>query len=153
LTNENRVGSGLAAVRIIAWIFLVGIPALYLVIVLALPDHSFDPTEAHLLAFYILLVVGIALPAVYLAVERYHFIGYRKEEEAKLSPDRLYITLGLVKMSLVDAVYLFGLFMYLLSSDLVKMLCFYAVGIAWSIAYWPRARKYERFLSKLGELS
>ena len=57
--------------------------------------------------------------------------------------------LSIIRMSLIGAIYIFGLIVYFLTADLTQMLWFYPVGICWSAIYWPRRAKYRQFVERL----
>ena len=59
--------------------------------------------------------------------------------------------LSLIKFSLIEAIYIYGLVVYLLSGDILKALYFYPVGIAWSVVHWPTRDRFENFVNRLSK--
>ena len=98
---------------------------------------------------YILLIVGMVQPVVLPFIEKMQINNYRKNKNSAMSPYQLFTTISIIKMAMIEAVYLYGLVVYFLSGDLTRMLYFYPVGIIWTFIYWPRRDKYERFTKSL----
>jgi len=65
------------------------------------------------------------------------------------SPVHLYFMLSIIQMAMVEAIYVYGFIVFILTARLTYMLYFYPIGIAWSFVYWPRREKYTQLLEKL----
>ena len=75
--------------------------------------------------------------------------NWLKEESESKSPAALFVMLSIIKSSLIETIYIYGLIVYFLSGDIIKSLYFYPVGIAWSVVHWPTRGRFDNFVSRL----
>lgn len=134
--------------QIITIFMLVIAPLVYLVIAVAVGGALVTP-EAADLVFWMLLVIGITTPALLPVIERHQFRVYRKQEPGKAQPGQLMITLSIISAAWVETVYIFGLIVYLVTGDMLRMLTFWPVGIIWTYVYWPRRARWNKRLRNL----
>lgn len=137
-------------IRMIAFTMLIFMPLvlLSLMFVVSPPRQSGGEIE---IALLILLIVGMIQPLVIPIISRIQIQNWQKENSENKSPAILFFMLSLIKLSLIEAIYIYGLVVYLLSGDMTKALYFYPVGIAWSVVHWPTSQRFENFVSKLSE--
>ena len=64
-------------------------------------------------------------------------------------PAGLFFNLALIKISMIEAIYIYGLVVYILLGDMIKALYFYPIGMAWSVVYWPTRDRFAIFNSRL----
>ena len=149
MNNQNEEQTAqLKLVKLFAFFMLVVFPVIYFFVAFYVKVPLKTGGEQEML-FYILLIVGMVQPVVLPFIEKIHIKNYRKNKNSAMSPSQLYTTISIIKMAMVEAVYLYGLVVYFLSGDLTKMLYFYPVGIIWTIIYWPRREKYILFTKSL----
>jgi hypothetical protein len=133
-----------------AFVFMVAAPLTYLAVIflVAVPEGA---SAADGTVLNILLLLAIIQPAVCPFIERNRVAGYKLSQPspAVMAPSQLLFTLTLIKFAFVEAVYIYGLVVYFLSGDPFPVLYFYAVGIVWSVIYWPRPSTVERFFKKV----
>ncbi len=137
-------------IRMIAFAMLIFMPLvlLSLMFVVSPPKQSGGEIEMTLL---ILLIVGMIQPLVIPLISRIQIQNWRKENFEKKNPAILFFMLSLIKFSLIEAIYIYGLVVYLLSGDMLKALYFYPVGIGWSVVHWPTRNRLENFVNRLSE--
>ena len=140
----------LSLIRMIAIAMLVIMPLvlLSLMFVVSPPKQSGGEIEMTLL---ILLIVGMIQPLVIPIISRIQIQNWREENFEKKNPAILFFMLSLIKFSLIEAIYIYGLVVYLLSGDILKALYFYPVGIAWSVVHWPTRDRFENFVNRLSK--
>ena len=140
----------LSLIRMIAIAMLVIMPLvlLSLMFVVSPPKQSGGEIEMTLL---ILLIVGMIQPLVIPIISRIQIQNWREETFEKKNPAILFFMLSLIKFSLIEAIYIYGLVVYLLSGDILKALYFYPVGIAWSVVHWPTRDRFENFVNRLSK--
>ncbi len=147
LTEEQEKNWMIA--RIIAVAMGLAAPALYLVIALSIrPDRGdFDlPAGGHsALVFFMLLTLAIVDPLLVPVIERAQLNTWRRMKGSR-SADRMYLSLVVLRLAFVEASFLFGLVVYLLTYDFLRLLLFYLVGLIWLAVFWPRREKYEQFV-------
>ena len=100
--------------------------------------------------FYILLIVAITSPAVVIFIERFIFSRYRSDKNSRMSQGQLLTIVNFMKFAFVEATFIYGFIVYIMSGDITRMLCFYPIGIAWSVIYWPRRSQWEKLINKMG---
>jgi F0F1-type ATP synthase membrane subunit c/vacuolar-type H+-ATPase subunit K len=135
-------------VRILAVLMLVVAPAIYLIIAYSISAREFAPEAGTRLFFIGLLIIAVVEPVVYPLIERFHLSQLRGRTQIAKVVEQLYVTLSIIKMALVEAIYIYGLVAYLVTRHFDRMLYFYPVGIVWSVVYWPTRGGFERFLSR-----
>jgi len=149
LINPSEESPGqFRPVILFAFLILVVAPLIYFFVAFFVKVPLKTGGEQEML-FYILLLVGMVQPIVLPFLEKMQVGNYRKSKNSSMSPVQLYTTISIIKMAMIEAVYLYGLVVYFLSGDLTKMLYFYPVGIIWTLIYWPRRDKYEKFTKSL----
>jgi len=99
--------------------------------------------------FYILLLVSLTEPGLALVVEQIQLQAFKARGRTDMKPINLFFTISLIKMAMVEVVYVFGFVVFLLTGEYLNMLFFYPIGVAWTLAFWPRRAKYEQLLEKL----
>ena len=135
-------------VKLIAFSMLVFSPIAYAVIGYILDIEPRTGGEFDMM-LYILLMVAIVQPALGKIIARYQVDAFRKNPEAKMTRDQVYLSLAMIEMAFVDAIYLYGLLQVLLTADYNRMLYFYPIGIAWTFMVWPKRSNFEEFVNKM----
>ena len=144
-------GTGVAyfrRVRLFAWLILVAAPVAYLVIIFTVPFPQHSGGEYDMM-LYILLIVAMLQPAVYPLIERLHMAMRAKQTSSAMEPGQLFFMLAILKFAFVEAVYIYGLVVAIVSGLPNNALYFYAIGIIWTFIYWPRQGAYEHFMQKV----
>ena len=134
--------------RWLALALLVAAPLIYLIVALVLSMPPVVGGEQDMM-FYILWIVALIEPAMGLVIERVQVSLYRGRRESAMQPAQLFTSISLIKMAMTEAVYIFGLVVYLMSGDIARMLAFYPLGVIWSLIYWPRQGAVDRFRTRL----
>jgi len=134
--------------RFVALAMLAVAPAVYLVVawILQMPFKTGGEID---LMFYILLIVAMVQPAAVIVIERHQVNAYRARGSAPMTPSQLLFSIMIIKAAIVEAVFLYGLIVYLLSGDMLRMLWFYPIGAAWTVIYWPRREKWNSLIRTL----
>jgi len=136
-------------VRLLAFAMLIGFPLIILIVAQFLNIDSFDPADTSLFVVYILLFIAMVEPAFLPLIERFQVKTFKTNRQSEMSPDQLYRSVTIIKLAIVEAIYIYGLVVYVLTGDMTQMLWFYPVGVIWSAVYWPRRDRYEQFLNKV----
>ena len=100
---------------------------------------------------YILLIVGMLQPLTIPIITRVQVQFWQKSILKRKNPDSLFLSLALIKYSMIVAIYIYGLVVYFLSGDMIKALYFYPIGIAWSVVHWPTRDRFDNFVSRLSK--
>lgn len=135
--------------RILAVVTLVACPLIYLLIAYYAVDSTVREGGEQQMLLYILLLVALAEPALVPVIERFRINEYRGNPNSSMTPAQLFTAVSIIKFAFVEAAYIFGFVVYILSGDIIKMLYFYPVGIVWSFVYWPRKATFERFVKRV----
>jgi len=135
-----------AKTRIVGYALLLGMPVMYLVVAM-LVDRDPEIGGHTDMMFYILLIIATVSPASAALIQRVQVQSYRKQSDTKMNPGQLFFAITLIMMAFAEAVYLYGLVIYLVSGDFVRMLAFYPIGLAWTVAYWPTRNRFETFIA------
>lgn len=134
--------------RIIAVAMGLAAPALYLVIATFIrPEQALldTPRGGHFaLLFYMLLTLGIVDPLIVPVLERMQINTWRRLKSR--SADQMYLSLVVLRLAFVEATFIYGFIVYLLTWDFMRLLLFYPIGLIWLAIYWPRREKYEQFI-------
>ncbi|MEW5796652.1 MAG: hypothetical protein AB1772_09885 [Candidatus Zixiibacteriota bacterium] len=136
-------------VTILTWAMLVVAPAVYLIIALFVDAKGMQAPAGNDVVFYILFVVALTDPLLAFIIEPSEIGKFKAGKSAAKTAGNLFLTVSIVKMAMVEAVYIFGLVSYLVTGRLDYMLYFYPLGILWSYVHWPRREKFTRLLEEL----
>jgi hypothetical protein len=133
--------------RLIAFAMLVLSPIAFVIVTFFL-----EPTpqrgEGIQFTLYALLGVAIFSPFLYKIIERVQISNYRKIHHKTMTPAQLFTTLTIIKCAFIEAIFMFGLLLFILTGDRVYMWYFYPIGIAWAVVYWPTEGKFEELVGK-----
>ena len=140
----------LSVIRMVAFSMLIFMPLVFLALMFVVkpPRQSGGEIEIMLL---ILLIVGMLQPLTIPIISKIQIQNWQKENYEKKSPAVLFFMLSIIKFSLIEAIYIYGLIVYFISGDMSRALYFYPIGIAWSVVHWPTRDRFENFVSRLSE--
>lgn len=123
---------------------LVVAPAVYLLVAYVIQIDPRTGGEVDML-FYILLIVAIVELAVAPLIRRFHLNRYRPYGTSRMSPGQLFTSISVIEFVLVELIYIYGLVVYIITGDMMRMLSFYPVALIWSVVYWPRRSAWDKF--------
>lgn len=132
--------------KIIRFAMLIAAPPIYLMIASIVTAGEAVAREADHFLLYMLLVVSMVQPAISFLIARYKLGGISRESMTASSGSALFTSISIVKMALVEAIYVYGFVVFLLSADMVNMLYFYPIGIVWTVVLWPRRKAHDEFV-------
>lgn len=132
--------------RMIYAIMTFAMPLAYLALPLALKLPELDPT-ANTLVFRILLIIALVEPMLIPVIEKAQLKQLRQNKTA--DPAATFLTLTIIRAALVDAIYLYGVVVYLTTHNFDWMLYFYPIGVITAIVYFPRESAFESFIEKV----
>jgi len=135
--------------RILAIGMMVVFPIVYLVVGFTKAGDNMTLQGASDIVFYMLLFMAIVTPMLAPFISRVQIANVKKTPDSKVKPAGLYMTVSLVKFALVEACYIFGLVVCLVTGSFGRMLVFYMIGAFWTAIYWPRESQIQSFLEKL----
>lgn len=148
--REAKNINQLSLIRMIAFAMLVIMPLvlLALMFVVSPPKQSGGEIE---IALLILLIVGMIQPLLIPLISRIQIQNWQNENSENKNPAILFFMISLIKFSFIEAIYIYGLVVYLLSGDMLKALYFYPVGIGWSVVHWPMRVRFDNFINRLSK--
>lgn len=136
-------------ITLLAILFFIVTPVIYI-----FPTFITSPPQlnqaANEMVIYILLIVAVVEPVLYPLVERFQIAQYKRVQNSTMSVYQLYQTCFLIKATLVNSVFIYGLVTFFLMGTNEHIWKFYIIGIFWVIIYWPRGNYLENFLTKAG---
>lgn len=128
---------------------LVVAPIVYLNVAWMMHNQGRESLVGSDIAFYLLLVVAIFSPLIIPIITRGLIKAERAIKDKTRSPGAFFQSLSIVHMAFVEAIYVYGFVVFMLTGRLDYMLYFYPIAVAWSFVYWPRREKFNRLLEKL----
>lgn len=131
---------------------LVAAPPVYLLVAFLVGSDDFAPDDSVVFLLYGLLIIGLVQPVVAIPIERLVVTNARKESMTVSSGSALYLSISVIKMALIEPIYIYGFVVFLLSGEIANMLYFYPIGIIWSAVYWPRREKLDRFVKQFEDV-
>lgn len=147
-----------------ALVLFVMAPIIYLVIALSLNMEPIADSQANLI-MYILLIIAIVYPFILPVLERSQIKAYHRNRRSgsdlaaqnnifmntknHSSASALAMTFNIIKFSLVESSFIFGLVIYFISGDMNKMLYFYPIGYIWTIIIFPTKGRFQAFIDKV----
>ncbi len=130
--------------KVLAVALLIVMPAVYLLVACMIQIAPRTGGEVDML-FYILLIVAIVEPAVAPLIKRFHLNRYRTGGTSRMSPGQLFTSISVIEFVLIESVYIYGLVVYIITGDMMRMLSFYPVAMIWTVVYWPRRSAWDKF--------
>jgi len=146
---DEQAEKQLRVLKIITWLFMLVGPCAYLVIAQVISAKGVETRAGNEILLFMLLVVAIVNPFFAPLIARSETNKFRHRMSQAKSPVHLYFMLSIIQMAMVEAIYVYGFIVFILTARLTYMLYFYPIGIAWSFVYWPRREKYTQLLEKL----
>lgn len=151
---------------ILSAVLLIKVPIIYLIVAHLIDVKEISNGGETELMFYILLVFSILQPGILPLIERYQINIFSKNPDSKAVnlntesfpemtlPKKgtkygLYQTVSIIKAAFVEAIYIYGLVVYLISGDIMNMYYFYPIGIIWTMLYFPTKSRCKAFLEKV----
>jgi hypothetical protein len=134
--------------RLIAWAMLAAAPLIYLIIMSFVKVPVRTGGEVNLM-LYILLSVSLVQPALAYVIEKRQIASFTKGKQPLMGAGQMYMTIMITRLAMVEAVFIYGVVVYMLSGSILNALYFYPVGIIWSIVHWPRRDAFEQFLKRV----
>ena len=143
--SDKPIDRGYVQILVISFAMLVVAPVLYALIAVMLDPEQFAGTGFSEFVLYILLILAIAQPGIVPFIQRLQQSRV-DGEGATGSATGLFQTRTIVRLAMVEAIYIYGLVVFLISGQLAYLWYFYPIGIVWTIVLWPRRSSYERFV-------
>ena len=138
--------------RFLAIVLLALAPVVYIVIAGLLKSQGSVRVQSGGeidMMFYILIVIALVSPTILPLIQKAQVSNYRAGKLSKASSAQLMTTLFLIKFSMVEAIFIYGLVVFFLSGDIQRMLVFYPIGAVWSVILWPREEKMKETIERL----
>ena len=150
---------------VITYSFLVIAPAIYLGLAYFMLKEPLEHLPDNEMMKYMLLAVSVVTPALFYPIKRFQKAAFRKNPnmgggppKMSLSPGKPVVasgpagfamTINIVSMATIEAVYVFGFMTYIMTYEIDTMLLFYVIGIAWSVFRWPTRSRFEKLVEEL----
>ena len=147
---DEKTEKQLMILRFITWAMMVVAPLCYLFIAFQFDAQGIQAKAGNDLLIYLLLAIGLLSPLVIPVVTK-GVIQAERRKGWQEPPAQLFQRLSIIGMAMVEAIYIYGLVVFLLTGKFTNMLYFYPIGIVWSFIYWPKREKYDRLLEKLNQ--
>ena len=151
MAQNQEAGIYFRQARLFATLLLVVFPILYLVIAFFVTSEKNADAGANQMVLYMLMVVAMIQPTAFFLFRKMQVGNYKKSPQAKMSPGQLYLTLEIMKLALIEAVFIYGLVMIIIAGKFENLIYFYVIGIIWSVALWPRRSVMATFMKNLEE--
>lgn len=134
----------------IAYSILVIAPIIYLLIAYFIgQDREPMPSAGNDILFYILLIVAVGTPVLIPLISRVQVKSARRQQQTSMTIPQMAQAIIIVRLAFVEATYIYGLVVFLLTGDWFRMLVFYVIGIGWSLVYWPTRSRQEALVRRM----
>jgi len=156
---DKRVKQG----RLLALMFLVVTPLVVLIIACLIKVKKMYPEGTDNFVIYVIFIVAFITPLISIIVKKVQINNYRRnkgkvlntgplaleKQYKEMTTGQFFISLLIVQLAFVEATYIYGFMVFLISGELVNILYFYIIGIIWSFIFWPREEKTKNFMKSL----
>ena len=150
---DETTEKNLKTVTIITWAMLVLAPIAYLVVGWLMRDRAAVQAggvqAGKDVLVYILFVLAMVQPAMAFVIARFHISQFKTNPQSGTNPVNLFTTLSIIKMAMVEVIYIYGLVCVFLTAEFQNMLYFYPVGLVWSVVHWPTRARYLKLEEEL----
>lgn len=137
----------LQTLRIITLAMLLGGPLMYLYMAYLGSQH--ETARDGQVMLYVLFLVSLITPPMAVVVERSQIKLYKNGSSTQTTPAAMFQTISIIKMAMINAVYIYGFVAANLTGEFTNMFYFYPIGMIWSLVYWPTGGRFERLKEKL----
>jgi hypothetical protein len=144
---------GLGVVNMFAWMLLVVAPIAYLAVAFVIdPQPSTPAGDAEMLVGRILVALALIGPLLTPLIERTQLTTFRRNTASAMTTEQMLRQLVIIRLALVEAVFIYGLTMRLITGSLTWMALFYVIGAGWAVLRWPTDGRVERLRAKIEEI-
>lgn len=150
-TYSEAVEKKLKILKFITWAMMVGIPVVLVIVALTLDRQQPTALAGNELMIYMLLVIAIVQPLLAPLLAKMEITKHKTHHPNGEASGELFLAISIIRLAMVEAVYIYGFVAYLLTGDIVTMFYFYPIGMVWSYFQWPTRQKYENLLEKLSQ--
>ncbi|MCB2231137.1 hypothetical protein KQH82_10515 [bacterium] len=148
MTPTVPASSSPRTITILAFAMLVLAPIVYLVVASFLKIET-EVQAGNDVFLYALLAIAVVSPAILPVIGRVQMSNFKRSSATKMTPMQMLVTMMIVRIAFVEAVYIYGLVAYLVTGEMMNMLYFYAIAIAWSFVWWPTESRRQALLERL----
>lgn len=133
--------------KLLAVILLIVAPVVYLLVtfIVKVPEQLGGQIDIML---YILLIIAAAQPLVYPVIKRIQLSNFRASRTTKMTPEKLFLTLTIIRLALIESAFIYGIVVYFISGLKTPIIYFYLIGYVWAALGWPRRSQLERFVER-----
>jgi hypothetical protein len=129
---------------------LVVAPVIYLLIAYVIGQNQEPmPSAGNDVMFYILLIIAVGSPTLIPLISRIQINSVKRQKQTSMTIPQIVQMVMIVRIAFVEATYIYGLVIFLLTGDWFRMLVFYAIGIGWSLVFWPTRSRQEALVRKI----
>ncbi len=136
--------------QLMAAAIYIGAPLLYLIAGYYIDLQKTD-NPANDLMFNILILFSLIQPSLGFLIEKFHIGMYRRNVTNRQTPEKLFFTIGITKIAMVNAVFLYGLVVVIITGDFNNFYYFYLLGTVWAFILFPTKKSYDKFLEKINK--
>ncbi len=130
--------------QVIAAAMFIGPPIIYLVIVFTVAAKIKAP-EPQAMLLYLLLAIA-ALQLIFARIVTTAMIKGTQKASTQANP---VTTIWIVKMAMVESIFIFGLVYCFITADTMPIYYFYAVGVAGILMHWPTRERFDSIADQL----
>ena len=142
-------GQRYTTILVISIAMLVVAPVAYLLVAFLVDPANLGDGGFNEFVFYMLLIVAAAQPAAVLILQKtVQGLPGKDETEDHSTVVGKYFAQSMLRLAIVEAIYIYGLVMFLISGQLGYMLYFYPIGIVWTLIFWPRRSAFDNLISE-----
>lgn len=134
--------------QLMAAAIYIGAPLLYLIAGYYMNLQETD-NPANDLMFRILIFFSLFQPSLGYLIEKFHISMYRRNASNRQTPEKLFFTVGITKIAMVNAVFLYGLVVVIITGDFNNFSYFYLLGTVWAFVLFPTKKSYDKFMEKI----
>jgi hypothetical protein len=132
---------------VIVYALLIVAPVIY-VVVASFLEVDAAPAGDNLFV-YLLFAIGLLTPTVVPLLDRSYISSWKKDGTPTMETMQLLVMLVIIRTSIVEAIYIYGLVAFLVTGEMLNMLYFYVIAICWTFVYWPTESRQQSLLERM----
>jgi hypothetical protein len=149
MVSDQEIDKQWQTLRVIVFALLLLFPVIYLVIVYVVSKDRVPAAHPVEQFVYLLLAVALLLALAIPVVEKKVSTAYAVNRPANMSVVETAQAIVIIKLALIESTYMYGLVIFFINGVATHLPYFYALGILYSIVYWPSKTRFTELVRKL----
>jgi hypothetical protein len=149
MATDEEVSRQWRTLSMIVYALMLVAPVLYLVVVLVVAKDRASALHPVMQIVYLCLAMALLMAIVIPIVEKRVVAAYAVNRPNGMSILEAAQAIVIIKLALIETTYIYGLVTFFVNGVTTYLPYFYALGILYSILFWPSKSRFTELVRKL----